>query len=179
MNTLEKTERYGMVMQLLHWGVALLVIAQLTLGKFAEVEPKASGEGFFQLHASLGALVFALMLVRIFWRLTQRMPAPFPMPAKQQLVTKAIHAGFYVVLILLVISGWRMSSAHGEAINFFGFFELPMFPGQLDRELAETCEERHELLGNALLVLFAIHTLAALKHHFVDRDGLLRRMLPH
>lgn len=179
MDTVEKTERYGMMMQFLHWGVAALVVAQLALGKFAEVEPKASGEGFFQWHASLGVLIFSLMLVRLLWRVTQRMPAPFPMPGKQQLVTKAIHAGFYVVLILLVISGWRMSSAHGEAIHFFGFFELPMFPGKLDKELAETCEKRHELLGNVLLVLFAVHALAALKHHFVDRDGLLRRMLPH
>lgn len=179
METAGNIERHGIAMQLLHWSIALLACTQLALGKFAEVEPQKSGEDFFQLHASLGLLVLGLMLVRIFWRLTQKMPAPFPLPGKQRLIMRLMTLAFYVVLILLPVSGWRLSSGLGESISFFGMIDVPMFPGGIDKELAEQCEERHELLGNVLLVLFALHSLAALKHHFIDRDSLLRRMLPH
>lgn len=175
MNQVINSDRYTAVSKTLHWLIALLAFTLLAMGKFWEVEPGEPGS-LYARHTSLGLLVLALMVVRLAWRLTHAVPAlPATTPGWQRAVARGMHHAFYILLIALPLSGWLMTSAEGEAVNFFGI-PVPQLPVAEASE--DALEESHELLGNVLLVLAGIHVLAGLKHHFVDRDNVLRRMLP-
>ena len=170
--------RYDAVARTLHWLVAALAFSQLAMGKFAEVEPGEEGS-LFIVHSGLGLLVLLLMLARLGWRLSHVVPPPpAPAPRWQNLVARLNHLAFYVLLIALPLSGWLLASAEGEAASFFGLFEVPALPVPGGEDSEDGIEEAHEVLGNVLLALAALHVLAALKHHFIDRDDVLRRMLP-
>ncbi|MCK6371618.1 MAG: cytochrome b/b6 domain-containing protein, partial [Gammaproteobacteria bacterium] len=106
-------------------------------------------------------------------------PPPAGTPPLLRAVTSVTHIGFYVLLVLLPLSGWLLTSAEGEAASFFGAFAVPALPVPGGEDSEDLFEEVHELLGNVVLALAALHVLAALKHHFIDRDDVLRRMLPH
>lgn len=178
MNQTRPIAEYGSVSKTLHWLIALLAFSQLAMGKFFEVEPDESGS-LFTWHASFGLMVLALMLVRLVWRLTHAVPElPPTTPVWQQRVARSIHWAFYAVLISLPLSGWMLTSAEGEAVTFLGWVPVPALPVPGGEASEDLIEEVHELLGNVLLVLAGIHVLAGLKHHFIDRDDVLRRMLP-
>ncbi|MGQ0430547.1 MAG: cytochrome b [Gammaproteobacteria bacterium] len=164
--------------QALHWVVVLLLIGQVTVGKIAHEMP----DGFDKLvllarHKSVGITILGLAALRLAWRLLDRPPPPPPMPRWQLLAARANHAAFYVLLFAMPISGWLMSSASNYPVSWFGLVQLPDFVAP-DRELKHLLEEVHETLAKTLIVLAVLHVTAALKHHFVDRDGLLWRMLP-
>jgi cytochrome b561 len=89
-----------------------------------------------------------------------------------------MHGAFYVLLIVLPLSGWLLASAGGDAVSFLGWFDVPALPVPGGKESKEFIVEAHELLGDAVLVLAGLHALAGLKHHFIDRDDVMRRMLP-
>ncbi|MEO8443661.1 MAG: cytochrome b [Gammaproteobacteria bacterium] len=172
------TDNYTGVSKTLHWLIALLAFTQLTMGKVFDVGADEDN-GLFGWHTSLGLLVLALMLVRLAWRLTHPVPAlPASTPAWQQAAARATHITFYALLIALPLSGWLVTSAEGDAVNFLGWFPVPALPVPGGEAAEDTLEEAHELLGNLLLILAGVHVLAGLKHHFMDRDGVLRRMLP-
>ncbi len=179
MNAPGASERYSGVSQALHWSIALLVFAQLAMGKFFEVEAEESGESLFDLHTAFGLLVLGLMLVRLGWRLTHTVPPlPAATPAGLRLMTKAVHLAFYGLLIALPLSGWALTSVEGDPVTFFGWFAVPALPVSGGEAAEDFIEEAHELMGNVLLALAALHVLAALKHHFFDKDNVLRQMLP-
>ena len=178
MNYLSPPERYSGISKTLHWLIALLAFAQLAMGKFFEVEADEA-DGFFGWHTALGLLVLALMLVRLGWRLTHTVPGlPRNTPGWQQIVARAMHIAFYALLIALPLSGWMMTSVEGDADSFFGWFGVPPLPVPGGEASEDLIEETHEVLGNVLLVLAGIHVLAGLKHHYIDRDDVLRRMMP-
>jgi cytochrome b561 len=179
MSRLLPSERYSAAGRSLHWLVALLVFALLAMGKFFEVEPDEEGS-LFAWHSALGLLVLALMVVRLFWRTTHEVPAlPASTPAVMITITKLVHAAFYLLLFILPLTGWLLASMEGETISFPGLFEVPGLPtAGLGDESEDFIEEVHELAGNVLLVLAGVHVLAALKHQFIDRDNVLRSMLP-
>ena len=169
---------YDSVSKSLHWLIALLAFSQLAMGKFFEVEADEEGS-LFVWHTTFGLLVLALMLVRLAWRLGHTPPAlPSTTPAWQQTAARAMHHSFYALLILLPLSGWLLVSAEGDAVSFFNWLDVPALPVPGGEDSEDFIEETHEILGNVLLVLAGIHVLAGLKHHFVDRDNVLRRMLP-
>lgn len=179
MNDAATADRYDGISLALHWLIALLAFAQLTMGKFFEVEAEESGEGLFDWHTALGLLVLTLILVRMAWRLTHPVPPPPPAtPAWQHTVARVTHVAFYALLIALPLSGWALTSAEGDAVTFFGWFPVPSLPAAGGEAAEDFLKETHELLGNGLLVLAGLHVLAGLKHHFIDRDNVLRRMLP-
>jgi len=103
---------------------------------------------------------------------------PSSMPAWQQTTARAIHHSFYALLIALPFSGWLLVSAEGDAVSFFNWFNVPALPVPGGEASEDFIEETHEILGNVLLALAGVHVLAGLKHHFMDRDNVLRRMLP-
>jgi cytochrome b561 len=171
-------ERYGGVAKTLHWLIAVLVFTQLGIGKFADVDAEESRQ-VFDWHTSLGLLVLVLMLVRLGWRLTHAVPSlPATTPVWQRGLARTTHLLFYVLLLALPVSGWLLTSAEGEAVRFLGLFPVPGLPVTGGEEAEEIFEEVHELLGNVLIALAALHVLAGWKHHFIDRDSVLRRMLP-
>ena len=178
MNLSQAPQSYDSVSKALHWLIALLAFAQLGMGKFFEVEADEA-DSLFELHSALGLLVLALMLVRIAWRLTHAVPdQPAGTPPLLRLVALGMHGGFYLLLIALPLSGWALTSIEGDAVSFFGAFPVPSLPVAGGEEMEDFIEEAHELMGNVLLVLAGLHVLAGLKHHFIDRDNVLRRMLP-
>ncbi len=175
----EPRHRYSTVSLVFHWGTALLVVAQVLLITASEATEGPTAREFVTLHKSVGLSILALTLARIGWRLANpAIPLPIETPRWQKLTARATHVLFYVLLIGLPLGGWAASSAGGREIEWFGLFSWPLLPLPLDRELAGTIMDLHKAGVKVLYVLLALHVLGALKHHFMDRDNVLRRMIP-
>lgn len=170
--------RYTKVAIWLHWAIGLAVIANIGLAMLTEDMPRETHRTAMSIHKALGIAILGLTVLRILWRLGHK-PPPLPAatPAWQRPVSKLVHFLFYALLILLPLSGWVWMSAADRPIDFFGLFTVPSIASP-SKSLADTLHERHEVLGLAMLALAAIHILAALKHQFVDRTGLIGRMNP-
>lgn len=172
--------RYHPVSRALHWVIAGLIVVQFVLAKLAE-RAEHSDSAITQLallanHKSVGISILLLVIVRLLWRWRTPPPALPTSMKRWQVVSSSIsHWGLYGLIILLPISGWLMSSASAYSVSWFNLFQLPDFVAP-DPELKESFEEVHELLAKVLLVLAAVHLLAAVKHHFIDKDDVLRRM---
>lgn len=172
------TVRYGFVAQGLHWVIVGLLIVQVTLGKIADDLPLGLDKLVtLARHKSFGITILGLAAVRLAWRLVDRPPPPPPMPHWQLVAARLSHAAFYVLLFALPVTGWLMSSASNYPVSWFGLVQLPDFVAP-DEGLKHLLEEIHETLVKVLIALTILHVVAALKHQFIDRDGLLLRMLP-
>ncbi len=176
-----------MVSQALHWLIVALIITQYVLAQLAEsavhdraAHPAAALQQLALLarHKSVGLTIFALAVLRLLWRWFSA-PPPFPaaMPRWQVCAAKLTHYAFYALLFLLPMSGLVMSAASNYPVSYFGLFTIPNVVAP-DETLKEIMKERHEMLFDILVVVAVVHVVAALKHHFVDRDDVLRRMLP-
>lgn len=175
--------RYGTVAMILHWLIAFSIIGLLIVGKYMVDLPRTDPDRFalYQLHKSFGISVLVLTVVRIGWRLINPVPPlPAGMPAWQRWGAHLSHFGLYALMLAIPLSGWAAVSAStlGIPTLLFGAVELPSLPIAPDRDTHEFFEGTHDLLGNLMIGLLILHVLAALKHHFVDRDTVLRRMLP-
>ena len=177
--------RYNTVAVALHWAIALLIVGNIAGGVFMHNLPNASPIKFdlYQLHKSFGLAVLALSLARLGWRLTHKVPAlPEKTPGWQRLGARAAHWAFYGLMIATPLAGWAMVSVSPTDIptRLFGVLpvpHLPFFAGVADRAAAEDFfAEAHEALAFAMLGLLALHMGAALKHRFLDRDGVLQSM---
>jgi len=176
MQLVNTSARYGVVSQTLHWIIAALVVALIVMGKAGDIDAE-EGNSLYFWHTSLGLLVLLLVIARILWRFVTPLPKhPTTMSRLAGRVATGLHLLFYVFLLALPLSGWLASSAEGGTTTFFGVATLPAWNvGGAGEDLFE---EAHEVLGNVLLILVILHALAALKHHFVDKDDVLLRMLP-
>ena len=168
-------DRYSAFAILLHWLLALALAFQLALG-FA-MPKDATGFAAYQLHKSVGIAILLLTLVRFAWRLVNRPPPP----VEQGIVAiaaKAVHTGFYAVLILGPLTGWLLvSTAPIDAPTvLFGVVPWPHLPVSADVHGAS--EQAHELLSWLAIGLFVLHVAGALRHHFILRHRLLERMAP-
>ncbi len=170
--------RYTKVAIWLHWLIGLAVIANIGLAMLTEDMPRETHLAAMAVHKAMGITILGLTILRILWRLGHR-PPPLPAatPLWQRPLSKIVHILFYVLLILLPLSGWVWMSAADRPIDFFGLFTVPVIVAP-NEGLADVMHDRHEMLGLAMLGLAAIHILAALKHQFVDRTGLIGRMNP-
>ena len=170
--------RYGFVAQGLHWIIAGLVVVQVTLATIADDLPVGLEKLILMArHKSVGITILALAVIRLVWRIIDRPPPPPPMPRWQHTSSRLTHAAFYVLLFAMPVSGWLMSSASNYPVSWFGLLQLPDFV-RPDEGLKDLLEDVHETLAKALIALAVLHVVAALKHQFIDRDGLLMRMLP-
>ena len=127
-------------------------------------------------HKWLGVTVFFLVILRLVWRATH--PAPqleIKMPVWQERAMQLTHFALYLLMIVIPLVGWLMSSAKGYTVNYFGLFELPDLLSK-DKALGHQLKDLHEYLADILVALVCLHVLAALKHQFIDKDGLLSRM---
>ncbi len=191
-------QRYAAVAIVLHWAIAAALVFMLPLG-FLMHERAEHGEASqalfeaFQLHKSIGLTVLALTIVRLVWRLTHKPPPLAAMPAWGKLAARALHWAFYVLTLALPLSGWIYVSAGWSVhenqplpapTHWFGLFEVPHLFGLpnashgLREETAERALATHAILAWAIIGLAAVHVAAALKHHFIDRDETLARMVP-
>lgn len=170
--------RYGFVAQGLHWIIAALLVVQVTLAKIADELPVGLEKlALMARHKSFGITILALAAIRLAWRLIDRPPPPPPMPRWQHTTSRLTHGAFYVLLFAMPVTGWLMSSASNYPVSWFGLVQLPDFV-RPDEGLEHLLEEVHETLAKVLIALAILHVVAALKHQFIDRDGLLMRMLP-
>lgn len=172
-------ETYGALAKFLHWTIVVLIIAQYVIIESAEDLP--DGPGKFEVitrHKSLGMLVLGLAILRIVWKVMNRgNPVPVSMPRPQKIAAAAGHGLLYLLILAQPISGWMMSSAANYPVTFFGLFQFPAIAAP-NEGAHETYEEVHEFLFEAILVIAVVHVLAALYHHFIQKDDTLRRMLP-
>ncbi|MGE0564581.1 MAG: cytochrome b [Pseudolabrys sp.] len=180
MQIFNSPERYGAVVKLLHWMTALLIIAGWLLGTFGEELPRgAARDAAMFFHVSAGLAVFAVIVLRLVWRIADRMPAPEPGRFAVLLHRAAAlgHLALYAFVLAVPLVGVVLQFARGEPLPLFGIAEIAS-PWAADRGFAHSVEEVHEFLANALVVLALLHAAAALMHHWVFRDNTLRRMLP-
>jgi cytochrome b561 len=179
MPNLSAGHRYGAVAQSLHWIVAALIVAQFALGWTAMDLPLGIHKlSLFARHKSVGMTVLMLAVVRLAWRATHR-PPPLPrdMSPLTAWLARATHVAFYVLLFAMPLSGWLMSSAKNYSVSWFGLFTWPNLIGQNERAF-DGLRALHDRLSWVLLAIAILHVLAALKHHFWDKDEVLLRMLP-
>jgi cytochrome b561 len=170
---------YPGMSKLLHWAVAACVLTTIPVS----IAMKNMGEGpipdtLYNLHKSLGVLILLLMILRLINRLMIGAPAPDPSIARwQRAVSSAVHGLLYVLLFAMAVVGYLANSAYGATTPFFGLFSLPMIVGK-DEPLATTLFAFHMYTGWFVAFLVVMHIGAALQHHFIHRDNVLRRMLP-
>lgn len=168
-------ERYGLIAVLLHWVVAILIIGLLILGLYMVRLPIGLEKlKFYGWHKEFGLLVLGLAIVRLTWRIMNQVPN-LALPWYERIAARTVHWAFYVFMFAMPITGWAITSAAGLPASFFGLFTLPniVLPNE---ELRHTFEELHEWLGYALIATIVLHVAGALKHHFMDKDDILRRM---
>jgi len=171
--------RYGTLSIGLHWLMFLLMIAVYATIDLRELYPKGSDprEALKTWHFMLGLSVLALVILRIYARISSPTPriTPEPSPLMHQ-VAKLGHLALYGLMIAMPLLGWALLSAAGKPIPFFGL-ELPALVAK-NKELADTLKELHETIGVLGYYLIGIHVAAALYHHYIRKDDTLTRMLP-
>ncbi|MDO9587354.1 MAG: cytochrome b [Brevundimonas sp.] len=175
----EPRNRYSTVSLVLHWLIAALVVAQVALIAAHDATEGPLSREFVNLHKSVGLGILVLTLGRLGWRSANpAIPLPPQTPRWQKLVARGTHVLFYVFLIAMPLVGWAASSAAGRDIVWLGLFEWPLLPVGGGRETAGRLMDLHELAAKGLYVLIFLHVVGALKHHVVDRDNVLHRMIP-
>ncbi len=170
-------QRYGLAAILLHWILAVLIVGLFALGKYmvdlTYYDPwykKAP-----DLHRSAGVTVAALFCVRLAWRISNLQPSAIGRFWEQRLAL-FMHRLFYLLVACVAVSGYMITTADGQAISVFSVFEIPATVYGFENQ-EDVAGEIHEWLTSLLIALLVLHALAALKHHFIDRDSTVRRML--
>lgn len=172
--------KYSKVAILFHWVIALLIGTNILLANYAEDLPRAARAAYMNPHKAIGISILLLSVGRILWRLSHRPP---PLPNKiagwQAKAGRAAHIAFYVLMIVMPVTGWLMIGANGKAapVDFFGLVTIDMAVGKYTM-IAGAAHEGHELLATPLIVLIGLHVVGALKHQFLDKLPFIQRMWP-
>lgn len=171
-------QRYSSAAVLMHWLVALALASAATVGLILGDMPEdaVGRQGWFDWHRWLGVSAFALILARLLVRASRRAPpALHSLPRIQRWLAHATHAALYLLMVAAPVSGYLLSNRMGEAVVLFGVVTLPPLVGT-DQAQMQLLERVHLWINYSLMAVAGLHTVAALKHHFVDRDTTLRRM---
>lgn len=170
--------RYGAVAQLFHWAIVALIITQFVLALRAKGLSPVAKIGILATHKSIGITILGLALLRLAWRLFNPVP-PLPpgAPRWQERAAHVSHFLLYALLFITPLLGWFMSSARAFSVSWFGLVTLPDFI-EPNKAAFETLRDVHKFMAYSLATIAIVHAAAALKHHFVDRNDVLRRMLP-
>ena len=171
--------RYGAVAQAFHWLIAALIVTQFVLANLALDLPIGAHKlALFARHKSFGMTILMLAILRLLWRLKNPPPAlPDHMSPLERRVAHATHIAFYVLLFAMPLTGWMMSSAKNYSVSWFGLFTWPDLIGKNEAAF-DLLRSTHDTLAAILLTIAILHILAALKHHFWNKDNVLLRMLP-
>ena len=172
-------QRYGLPAMFMHWLTAITIFGLFGLGLWmTELDYyHAWYKRGPDLHKSIGILLFFITLLRIAWMLLN--PKPLPpahSPAWERRAAHITHGLLYLLLLAVMLSGYLISTADGRGIGVFGLFEIPALPWAAEHQ-EDIAGEIHEILAFSLIGLALLHAGAALKHHFMNRDDTLRRML--
>lgn len=172
--------KFGLISKLLHWTMAILLVGLFSIGLYMTgldyYDPLYHSLPWW--HKSFGLLVMGLLIFRYVWKLINKTPQPLRTHKKWEVFLAHILQNIFYGLILLIgISGYLISTAKGKSIEFFKLFEMPALLSEINEGIADLIGEAHELLAILLAVLVVLHGLAAVKHHFIDKDETLKRML--
>lgn len=169
---------YTRVAIALHWIIAGVILATFLLGLYMHDLPISPVKlRLYSYHKWIGVSIFMLVLIRISWRLTHR-PPPLPqLSAWQRIAAHASHILLYLLTLAIPLAGWLFSSASGIQTVYLGLLPLPDLIAR-NRESAELFKAAHWYLNLGMLAVVVLHIGAALKHHYVDRNDVLARMLP-
>ncbi|MGF1622077.1 MAG: cytochrome b [Rhodomicrobiaceae bacterium] len=172
-------ESYSGFAKFLHWAVAICVLVMIPVGVIMHnLEPGNLQNVLYTIHRSFGIIVLALMIVRIFYRLSHGAPPPEPtLDPIQRIASHLVHMALYVLVTAQALIGWIATSAYGAPISFFGLFTVPALV-EKDQTLATPLFAAHEILAFVIAGLLMVHIGAALYHYFIRKDGVLQRMLP-
>ncbi len=167
---------YGLTSIVLHWVVAMSVLGLFALGfwmvRLDYYDPWSLRGP--DLHKSIGILLFTVVIVRMLWRVINVRPQLIGTSFEQK-TASVVHRLLYGILLLLMISGYFISTIDGRPIDMFGLFTIPAIVSDLEHQ-EDFVSLMHEWLSYGLMGLIGLHIFAALKHHFVDHDNVLKRM---
>lgn len=168
--------QYGRISRFNHILLALLMIGAIAFGLYIEDLPRGPEKfEMIGLHKSFGVLILFLGLWRIFWRLKSGFLKPADGVSKVEFkLGHTAHILLLILIFLMPMSGYVMSEAKGYAVSFFGLFEMPPLPD--NKAVGDFARQAHDILGTVAIVLISLHVLAALKHHFINKDNTLLRM---
>ena len=177
-------ESFGFISKLLHWLMTILLIGLFAVGLYM-TELDYYDSLYHTLpwwHKSIGLLVMGLLLFRFIWKEINLTPQVLKTHKKWEvLLGHIIQKLFYGLILLIGLSGYFISTAKGKGIEFFTLFEVPAITfgiiKPLDEDQVDLLGEVHEILAIILIVFALLHAMAALKHHFIDKDETLKRML--
>ncbi len=171
--------RYTVTAIGLHWLMAFLLIGLFVVGIYmSELSLSPWKLRIYSWHKWAGVTAFLLVLVRIVWRLTHRPPSLYAdIPAPMQMAAQAGHRLLYLLMIAIPLSGWLMSSAKGFQTVYFGVLPIPNLLGK-NKELGDLLQSMHQTLNFLLVAVVIGHVGVALKHHLIDKDDVMVRMLP-
>ena len=193
------TTGYTKTAKVLHWLIAIAIFGMFALGWFMSDLPKEAPKQiaydlfnlgvytwhlseeisprtfYFNLHKSIGVTIFALILIRILWRITHRPPALLASyKAWERKLASNAHHLLYLLMVALPISGIVMATYSKYGIKWFG---VPFIKGLDNNPMRELFKEVHEIIGVIILLVIIVHIIGALKHKFIDKDDTLKRML--
>ncbi len=188
------SENYTKVAIILHWLIGVSIIGMLVMGLLLEDIPNDYKFMAYQLHKSFGLSILVLSVLRLVWRLTHKTPSlPAGMNKFEIMAAQLTHAALYILMIGIPLSGWALVSSAPPPYNFpihwFGLFDWPYLPvlPEIENkkfvplsvsEVSESFAELHETLAWGMIFLLGAHVGAALKHHFINKDDVLSRMIP-
>jgi cytochrome b561 len=172
------TRSWGAVTKSLHWLIVVLIISQWAIAQYADSLPLVNKGPPLNLHKSIGMTIFALAIFRLVWRVTHPVPSLEGLARTwERTLARISHALLYGLLLAMPLTGWLMSSARNFPVSWFGLLQFPDLVSP-SRTLYQRMNDLHETLFGVLVVIAMLHVAGALKHHFIDRNEVLRRMLP-
>lgn len=171
--------QYGLLTIFLHWLVAAVVIGLFALGYW--MVDLGYYDGWHKkgpdLHKSIGIILFMVMIFRVIWRKKQIKPTPLKSHSKlEKQLGHLVHLFLYGLLFIIMVSGYLISTADGRGIEVFQLFQVPSI-GELINNQEDIAGSIHKYIAYALMLFVVLHVLAALKHHFINKDRTLKRML--
>jgi len=172
-------QRFGAVAQTLHWLTAILVLVAFTYGLGGSEQRVYLPARDFdrQIHETLGLCVFALLVLRVLWKMFDQRPQPEDLPRWMEIAAKSLQGVLYLLLFAVPASAIAGAWLEGHPLTLLGGIEIAPMLG-LSHDLGVTISELHTVLGDAILWLAGAHAAAAIYHHFVMKDGVLLSMLP-
>ena len=172
-------ERYNGLSKFLHWTIGVSIIGLLAIGIYMEgLDYSDDKMKLYGLHKAIGILVLTAMLIRVFWRFASRHPIALGTHKTwEKILSKIVHVILYLMAFSMPLSGWAMSSSYGYPVSIFGLFTIPNL---VDKDVVrgELLTKIHEFGGYAMIAVIVLHVVGALKHHVIDKDNTLKRMLP-
>lgn len=172
-------ENFGSISIMLHWLMALLIIGLFILGKY--MMSLDYYDPFYHTgpwwHKSFGLIIAGLLIARLLWKFSNPKVMPLSNHKKHEIVAaKLVKFMLYILILICCISGYMISTAEGAGVEFFDVFKVPALISK-GSEQADIAGEIHEISTLGLIILAGLHMLAALKHHFIDKDKTLIRIL--